>query len=180
MATVFVGGSRRISRLDDAIRRRLDSIIKNNLQVVVGDANGADKSVQEYLRLRNYKRVQVFCASSNCRNNLGDWTVREVQSRARKGTATFYASKDREMAAEAHYGLMLWDGKSIGTLVNVSRLTLQGKRVILYVVPERRFCTLRGPSDWDQFLNRYDSELRAQLAKRESTEENPVLPGLAF
>jgi adenine-specific DNA-methyltransferase len=36
-------------------------------------------------------------------------------------------------------GLMIWDGKSIGTLLNVFRLLSQKKEVVVYTVPEKRF-----------------------------------------
>ena len=55
MSKVFVGGSRRISRLNEQVRRRLERVIEKNLTVLVGDANGADKAVQKYLAERNYE-----------------------------------------------------------------------------------------------------------------------------
>jgi hypothetical protein len=36
------------------------------------------------------------------------------------------------MAAQATVGLMLWDGESRGTLLNVLRLVAQGKPVVVY------------------------------------------------
>jgi len=53
---VFIGGSRRIIRLDAEVKRRIDRMIEKPLQVLVGDANGADKAVQEYLRSKSYDR----------------------------------------------------------------------------------------------------------------------------
>ena len=49
MKAVFIGGSRRISRLNAEVRSRLDRIVDQKLPVLVGDANGADRSVQQYL-----------------------------------------------------------------------------------------------------------------------------------
>jgi hypothetical protein len=46
MTTVFIGGSRHITRLTSDVRARLDRIVSSHLPVVVGDANGADKVVQ--------------------------------------------------------------------------------------------------------------------------------------
>jgi hypothetical protein len=48
----FIGGSRKISRLDAEARRRLDRMIEQQLPVVIGDASGADKAVQRYLHAR--------------------------------------------------------------------------------------------------------------------------------
>jgi hypothetical protein len=46
---VFVAGSRQISRLPAEVRSRLDTMIEKGFQILVGDANGADKAVQRYL-----------------------------------------------------------------------------------------------------------------------------------
>ena len=47
MMKIFIGGSRRISKLDPEVRRRLDAILAKNFPIVIGDANGADKAVQQ-------------------------------------------------------------------------------------------------------------------------------------
>ena len=73
MTKVFIGGSRKIGRLGPEVRQRLDRIIEKKIQVLIGDANGADKAVQMYLRSRGYYRVQVFCMDGVCRNNVGGW-----------------------------------------------------------------------------------------------------------
>jgi hypothetical protein len=54
MKAVFIGGSGNMSRLNSAIRARLDRIVEQSLPVVIGDANGADKAVQQYLSDRAY------------------------------------------------------------------------------------------------------------------------------
>ena len=59
--TVFLSGSRNISRLNDAIRMRLQTITDKGFHVVVGDANGADKAIQSYLATMQYANVTVFC-----------------------------------------------------------------------------------------------------------------------
>ncbi|HET9227171.1 MAG TPA: putative addiction module antidote protein, partial [Thermoanaerobaculia bacterium] len=67
MTSVFVGGSRKVSRLSVDLRRRLDQIIDKKLHVLLGDANGADKAVQAYLKERSYPNVVVFCTGGECR-----------------------------------------------------------------------------------------------------------------
>jgi probable addiction module antidote protein len=47
MNTVFIGGSRHVSRLPAPAKERLDNIVKSGFHIVVGDANGADKAVQK-------------------------------------------------------------------------------------------------------------------------------------
>ena len=48
-STVFVAGSRQISRLPAEVKTRLDTMVEKGFQILVGDANGADKAVQRYL-----------------------------------------------------------------------------------------------------------------------------------
>jgi len=43
---VFVAGSRQISRLPAEVKTRLDTMVQKGFQILVGDANGADKAVQ--------------------------------------------------------------------------------------------------------------------------------------
>jgi hypothetical protein len=62
---VFIGGSRRITRLDGEVLRRLDRIVEKRLPVVIGDANGADKAVQRYLSERKVEKVEVFSADES-------------------------------------------------------------------------------------------------------------------
>ena len=51
-----IGGSRRITRLEAEVRRRLDRIVEKGLPVVIGDANGADRAVQRYLNDRRFEQ----------------------------------------------------------------------------------------------------------------------------
>jgi len=62
----------------------------------------------------------------------------------------FYEAKDRKMTEESSVGLMLWDGKSKGTLSNVHRLLNAGKKVVLWIAPEKKFRTLKNLADWQK------------------------------
>jgi hypothetical protein len=140
---VFVGGSRKISRLNDQLRERLDSIMAKRLAILVGDANGADKAVQSYLAERHYANVQVFCSAGKCRNNVAGWDIRAVQVAHPAKGFEYFTAKDAAMAREAEVGFMLWDGESAGTMVNAARLVAAGKPVVIYISPVREFRTLR-------------------------------------
>ncbi len=161
MTKVFVGGSRRISRLNDAVRHRLDTIISKGIDVLVGDANGADKAVQAYLHQRGYERVHVFCTGEICRNNVGAWSLERVQPKKAESRKdrSFYALKDAAMSQEATHGLMLWDGKSLGTLVNVVRLVRRGKAAVVYVGPVKAFAEIRKAEDYTKLFKYCDRSL---------------------
>lgn len=143
-AKVFVAGSRKLTRLNVEIRKRIDNIVASKLDVLIGDANGMDKAVQQYLHKLHYAKVTVFCMEGHCRNNVGDWPRREVSaSGAQYGTYEYFSTKDRAMAREADFGLMLWDGHSRGTLRNIEDLVQRGRPVVAYVAPRKMFLTLK-------------------------------------
>jgi adenine-specific DNA-methyltransferase len=95
--------------------------------ILIGDANGADKAVQEYLAASGYRNVTVYCMEQ-CRNNAGAWPTRNVKPPGARKDFAYYAAKDLVMAEEARCGVMLWDAKSKGTLNNMVNLVGAGKR----------------------------------------------------
>lgn len=173
MTKVFIGGSRRISRLSPEVRQRLDRIIERRLAILVGDANGADKAVQEYLHGKHYDLVEVFCSGDSCRNNTGHWPVRAIHVQKKKRDFSFYATKDRAMADEASVGLMLWDKESVGTLMNVLRLVRHHKKVVLFVAPDRVFIEVKDDDDWTRLVASCARELRERVEQESSGEVHP-------
>ena len=173
MTKVFIGGSRRVSRLNAHFRERLDNIMKKGFPVVIGEANGTDKAVQRYLHDKHYRDVQVFCSSGICRNNVGNWPTRNIPVDAPARTAQFYSAKDSAMAQEATIGLMMWDGTSVGTLLNVFRLVSFKKKAVIYTVPERCFLEFRRHIDWDNFIESRDVGLRRKVEQRARLETKP-------
>lgn len=153
MHSVFVAGSRALSRLSPQIRERLDNIIEGNLEVLIGDANGADKAVQRYLAKRHYEQVIVYCMEV-CRNNIGGWPLRSHTAEpGAKRDRHYYGIKDAGMAQDATCGFMLWDGASKGTLTNAINLLNADKKVVLYISPKKQFFNLRSFSDFHHALN---------------------------
>lgn len=51
---------------------------------------------------------------------------------------------------------MLWDGESKGTLNSVINMIRQGKPVVVYLAPKRRFQNLRSPNDVTDLLSNCD------------------------
>lgn len=152
MTTVFLSGSRKINRLNDVIRSRIKNILDQEFQIVVGDANGADKAMQSYLAECHYYNVSVFCAGSTCRNNVGDWETKKIDvDKNLKGRA-FYTQKDKAMAAEADFGFVLWDGKSEGSINNVFELLNSGKKAVVYFAPRKEFFNVKSADDAERLL----------------------------
>jgi hypothetical protein len=154
---VFVAGSRRLTRLNKDVKRRIDNILDKRLTVIVGDANGVDKAVQQYLKSMRYDNVVVFCMEGGCRNNVGAWPARKVAaSDPSRRDFAYFSTKDRAMVEEADFGLMLWDGNSRGTLRSIVDLVREGKPVVVYIAPAKSFCTLRQHDELAAMLSQVD------------------------
>ena len=170
MSTVFVSGSRKISRLNPEIRERLSNVIAQQLEVVVGDANGADKAVQQFLLEANYRHVTVFCSGNTCRNNVGNWNVSKIEVSPKLRGRDFYAEKDKEMAAIADYGFVLWDGQSLGSYNNIMALLSRNKKALVYFSPEKSFQTVSSFDDVSALLGKCDlisqDEIRTKTQPR--------------
>lgn len=158
MPSVFIAGSRQITRLPAEVKHRVDTMVEKGFQILVGDANGADKAVQQHLAGKQYANVLVHCMERHCRNNVGHWPTVEVSAPKGARGFDFYSVKDRAMADAAEYGLMLWDGKSKGTVNNVVNLSRDHKPVVVYVAPTRQFRTVKSFDDLKDLLAQGDSD----------------------
>lgn len=149
MKTVFIGGSRKLSRLNEQIRSKLAEITERGFHILVGDANGADRAVQAQLRDWGYSRVTVFFVGGAPRNNEGAWPTERVAPPSSARGADYYGAKDVVMARNAEAGFMIWDGKSKGTLANVRNLVREHKPVAVYVSQQRRFKNVLNETELD-------------------------------
>lgn len=166
MTTVFLSGSRKLSRINDAIRQRLSNMIENDLSIMVGDANGADKAMQSYLAEREYPNVTVYFVGSVFRNNVGNWLTENVSVDPKLSGRHFYSQKDKKMAQIADFGLVLWDGKSVGSIENVFELVKNGKKAVVYYGPEKSFFNVANSEDINKLLEKCDLEIFDSLNKK--------------
>jgi hypothetical protein len=166
MTTIFVSGSRKISRLNEEIRERLANIIDKEFSVIVGDANGSDKAIQTFFHERGYNHVTVYCSGQICRNNVGFWEECHISVDPKLTGRDFYTEKDKTMALEADYGLVLWDGKSTGSIRNVFEMVNKNKPVLLYFSPSKAFLNLRTTEDVEALLSQCNKEDVKTLSKK--------------
>ncbi len=152
MSNVFIGGSRRLSRMNAELSHRLDNIIRKKLDVLIGDANGFDRVAQSYLEQQGYRAVVVYFTAGKCRNNVGDWPMHIVEYHGLDHGFEFYCAKDDAMIRDADYGLFAWDGKSKGTLRNVRKMAGYGKPSAVYISRVKKFATVRNPTDVSALL----------------------------
>lgn len=142
MPTVFIAGSIAISRLHPSVVDRIASVVAKDMAVVVGDADGADTSIQRALLAAGATDITVYCSGDTARNNIGGWPVAVVETDARPGSRAFFTAKDVAMADAAEYGLMVWDAKSTGTLRNILELLARHRTSIVFVNRDRVFVTV--------------------------------------
>ena len=62
------------------------------------------------------------------------------------------------MAQDAKCGIMLWDGKSKGTLNNIQQLIGSGKKALVYLASEKAFHKIVTEEELGAFLQRCDPD----------------------
>lgn len=150
--TTFVSGSSQTQfkdspyykkRLPRQITKELDSEIKSGNKIIVGDAPGIDRQVQDYLKKKKYKNVEVYSpgkesrylADKSWKNNLIDDPKHEP------GSPQWLAKKDKVMSKVADKGIaVILDEGSGATRNNIKRLQKANKEVSVYQInPSKSF-----------------------------------------
>jgi UDP-N-acetylmuramate-alanine ligase len=165
MTKVFIGGSRRLSKLNKKVTQTLDRLAEKGFTVLIGDANGADKAVQNYLMNKKYSNVIIYCMQNGCRNNIGHWQTKSVEISTKSNGFQFYSTKDLKMAKDTDYGFMLWDSKSKGTLNNIVNLLKEYKQVVVYFSPSKALYTINTFSDLSKLLEKCDKNSLSKFEK---------------
>lgn len=130
--TVFVSGSLSVTELSDFAKAHVHSIVTNRMNVLIGDAYGADKAIQQELYKKyDYPFVTVYASNGKARNNVGNRKVKAVDVPSGIYGRAYYEQKDIAMSRDCDFGFMLWDGKSKGTLNNIERLLSMNKLSII-------------------------------------------------
>lgn len=173
---VFVAGPRAVLILNKDVEDRLQNIINCDFTIIVGDANGVDKQVQQYCYSQNYNNVKVFSSNGKVRNNIGQWKVEIVEVEKNKKGFDFYAAKDLAMAKTADYGFMIWNGKSKGTFNNIGNLLKLNKKVLMYFIPEKKFFTLNSITDIDDLVFNSNAAIKDTCTELMNSTEQMSLP----
>lgn len=175
MAMIFLGGSRDIFELPVPAIERIGAIVAAEHGVLIGDAPGADAEMQGLLAGYNYEHVGVFHARAKPRNNLGDWAAYHIPSPDGAKGFALHAGKDREMARRADYGLMIWDGASPGTCLNMLRLAIIGNPCVVYDTMRGMVATVHNTADWRAMLHHAGPEIHRAIEVRMTADERLAL-----
>ena len=154
MRKMFISGSISSKEIPKDVIKSVDDCQKRNYTILIGDAPGIDKNIQDMLKADNYKNVEVYHVGPSPRNfSYKEWVNKRIPVdienkklyRNGKYTREGQMIKDRAMADEADFGLVVWKdtrknrfGKvevSKGSLNNIYNLLIQNKYVGLYYYP---------------------------------------------
>ena len=142
--TVFVSGSSKTQTKDSGYyRRTLPKAIKNELddhinkghKIIVGDAPGIDRQVQQYLNKKQYSNVEIYGPGTEVRYTANKkWKTNPINAPEYEvGSKEWLAKKDIEMSKIADEGLAVTlDEGAKATRKNVERLIEQYKDVKVY------------------------------------------------
>lgn len=141
MSRVFISGSISIKRLPSGVIDSLKKIKDNNLTVLVGDADGVDKKIQDFYSHNCYDNVEVYSIYSSPRNissssfSTNTVTVDDDIKKERERQT----KKDEAMTLDSEYSFIIWDGKSKGSHKNIIRALELGKKIKVYLLSENKF-----------------------------------------
>lgn len=144
--TVFISGSSKTQSKDSEyyrrklpkdVRKKIDEYINSGDKIIVGDATGIDRQVQEYLNKKHYKDVEVYGPGKKVRYTANKkWKTNPIDApEFEEGSAEWLRKKDEAMTNAADSGLaVILDEGAKATRNNVERLMNQNKSVEVYEI----------------------------------------------
>lgn len=142
--TVFISGSSKTQFKDSGyyrkglpkdIKNQIDGYISDSKRIVVGDAPGIDRQVQNYLKSKGYSNVEIYGPGKKVRYNANkQWKTHAIDApEYEEMSGEWLAKKDKAMTDAATEGLaIILDEGAIATRNNVKRLIEQNKNVSVY------------------------------------------------
>ena len=180
--TVFVSGSSKTQdensgyfrkSLPDPVKKELDRHMKNEDKILVGDAPGIDRQVQDYLNENKYKNVEVFGPGTEVRYSANkDWKTNPIDApEYEKNSKEWLAAKDKVMTDLADEGLaVILDEGAKATRKNILRLADQDKYAFVYQLSKDN-------PKLDKWLDEYGYltllDVESEKLEHSDTEEDP-------
>lgn len=142
--TLFVSGSSKTQdknsefyrkKLPKPVRTEIKKSMKNKDRIIVGDAPGIDRQVQDFLNKYGYMDVEIFGPGKEVRYQANkNWKSNPIDApEFEEGSKEWLAKKDKVMTDEATKALAVTiTGGSSATRKNIDRLIEQNKDVKVY------------------------------------------------
>ena len=154
MVKMFISGSILNKEIPEDVIKAVDDSRKRNYTILIGDAKGVDKNIQDMLKADNYKNVEVYHVGPRHRN-LADIDCTDIRIPVDIANEKFFKNgsytreaqmlKDKAMSDDADFGLVIWKDTSKnrfgnisvskGSLNNIYNLLVQDKYVGLFYIP---------------------------------------------
>lgn len=169
--TVFISGSSKTQDkssgyyrkdLPKEVRKEINSAIQAKSKIIVGDAPGIDRQVQDYLNKKRYNNVEVYGPGKEVRYSANkNWKTNPIDDPDHEPMSKeWLAKKDIAMANASTKGLaVVLDEGANATRNNIARLQEQNKDVKVFSI-NKNF-----PDQWS--TNRFDGLLGSIKAKAE-------------
>lgn len=132
--SVFISGSISIKNLPVCVKSSIDTICNLGIKILVGDANGIDKMVQDYCKKIDYNSVIVYSIYQSPRYNASDFEHKFIHTQNNlKKERERQKEKDKAMTLDGDYSLVVWDGISKGSYANINRAIKYNKKAKVYL-----------------------------------------------
>ncbi len=109
--------------LPTEVKERIDEAIERGMTIIVGEAPGASRLYQDYLKTKGYRNVVVGHAKS-MRYNAGNWKTVQY--------GTDLKERERGMIEDCDSAIVIWTDSSGVIAENLELLKSLGKPAFLY------------------------------------------------
>ncbi len=155
---VFVSGSKNVSAFDNEILKVLNRIVENNHEILVGDCDGVDASIQRYMQEKSHTNITVYFVGSEPRNAQEPFKQRKVDTFGKLTPYEYYQQKDIQMTRDADVGFVIWDETSKGSRDNIQRLIQMDKPVVIYSTKRNKLLRMKSKySPSEVFMNVHET-----------------------
>ena len=121
---LLIGSSAfKAKELPTEIKERIDEAVKRNMTIIVGEAAGASRLFQDYLKAKGYRNVVVGHAVK-MRYNAGNWKVVQYGKNLKE--------RERNMIEDCDSAIIIWVNNSGVIAENLELLKRLGKPTYLY------------------------------------------------
>lgn len=128
-------------KLPKGVRKSIKRSMKSNETIIVGDAPGIDRQVQDYLKKKRYQNVEVYGPGKQIRYTANSkWKSYAIDApEFEPMSPEWLAKKDKAMTDRATKGLaVILDQGSKATRNNIQRMTDQHKNTSVYELKPRK------------------------------------------
>jgi len=141
MSSVFISGSIAIKSLPVFIEGSLQKITEQNIQIIVGDAEGIDSKIQEYCQTMKYFNVVVYSIYRTPRKRISNkFKTKYISIEENiKSERLRQQEKDKAMTMDSDYSFVIWDCKSKGSYSNIIRAIENNKKIKVFLEAKNTF-----------------------------------------